>query len=107
MTTQSATGGSSAHVVTAPNVGLLVPREAARLLKVSLSWMAKARMRGDGPPYSRIGRSIRYSEAVLIQWAKSQQRISTSDLSEPPRSTSARQRGMRIRRHQHNLRHQE
>jgi excisionase family DNA binding protein len=62
-----------------PAVVLLTPKEAARLLKVSLSWLAKARMRGDGPPFIKIGRSIRYSEAALIQWMKSQQRLSTSE----------------------------
>jgi hypothetical protein len=41
--------------------------------------MAKARMRGDGPPYICIGRSIRYAEAALIQWMKSRQRLSTSE----------------------------
>ena len=58
---------------------LLTPKEAARLLKVSLSWLAKARMRGDGPPYIRIGRSIRYTEAAVIQWMKGRQRLSTSE----------------------------
>jgi predicted DNA-binding transcriptional regulator AlpA len=56
---------------------LLTPKEAAHRLKVSTSWLAKARMRGDGPPYIRIGRSIRYSEMVLLQWLKSRQRLST------------------------------
>jgi excisionase family DNA binding protein len=60
-------------------VVLLTPKEAARLLKVSLSWLAKARMRGDGPPYIRVGRSIRYTEAALLQWMKSRQRQSTSE----------------------------
>ena len=58
---------------------LLTPTDAARFLKVSLSWLAKARMRGDGPPYVRVGRSIRYSEAALLQWLKSRQRLSTSE----------------------------
>ena len=49
------------------------------VLKVSLSWLAKARMRGDGPPYIQVGRSIRYAEAALIQWMKSRQRSSTSE----------------------------
>jgi excisionase family DNA binding protein len=61
-------------------VALLTPKEAARLLKVSLSWLAKARMRGDGPPFIKVGRSIRYSEAALIQWVKGRQRLSTSEL---------------------------
>jgi predicted DNA-binding transcriptional regulator AlpA len=57
----------------------MTPKEAARWLKVSASWLAKARMRGDGPPYIRIGRSVRYTEAALIQWMKSRQRLSTSE----------------------------
>ena len=58
---------------------LMTPNEAAEILKVSLSWLAKARMRGDGPPYIRVGRSIRYAEAALVQWMKSKQRSSTSE----------------------------
>ena len=58
---------------------LLTAKEAAVRLKVSLSWLAKARMRGDGPPYMCIGRSIRYAEAALIQWMKSRQHLSTSE----------------------------
>ncbi len=58
---------------------LLTPKEAARLLKVSVSWLAKSRMRGDGPPYMKVGRSIRYTEAALLQWMKSRQRLSTSE----------------------------
>jgi predicted DNA-binding transcriptional regulator AlpA len=63
-----------------PIAVLLRPEEAAKFLKVSLSWVAKARVRGDGPPFIRIGRSIRYVEATLIQWTKSQQRLSTGDI---------------------------
>ena len=58
---------------------LLTPKGAAELLKVSLSWLAKARMRGEGPPYIKFGRSVRYSAVVLQAWMKSQQRFSTSD----------------------------
>lgn len=62
-----------------PVVVLLTPKEAAERLKVSLSWLAKARMRGDGPPFIKIGRAIRYSEAALQQWLKSHQHLSTSE----------------------------
>ena len=51
---------------------LLTPQEAAKLLKVSLSWLAKTRMHGDGPPFMNVGRSIRYTETVLLHWIKSQ-----------------------------------
>jgi excisionase family DNA binding protein len=50
----------------------LTPKEAAELLKVSVSWLAKARMRAVGPPFIKIGRCIRYSEAALLEWTKSQ-----------------------------------
>jgi hypothetical protein len=49
------------HVDLSP---LLTAKEAGVLLKVSLSWLAKARMRGDGPPYICVGRSIRYAETA-------------------------------------------
>lgn len=58
---------------------LLTPGDAADALCLSSSWMAKARMRGDGPPFLKIGRSIRYSESALAQWLKSNMRLSTSD----------------------------
>jgi predicted DNA-binding transcriptional regulator AlpA len=58
---------------------LLTAKEAAARLKISYSWLAKARMRGDGPPYIRIGRSIRYTDAATLQWMKSRQRLSTSE----------------------------
>ncbi len=41
---------------------LLSAKEASKLLKLSVSWLAKARMRGDGPPYLQLGRAVRYSE---------------------------------------------
>jgi excisionase family DNA binding protein len=79
MSSQSAlTGAAVAQKTTVATFVLLTPKEAATRLKVSLSWLAKARMRGDGPPYIRIGRSIRYREADLLQWMKSRQRLSTS-----------------------------
>jgi predicted DNA-binding transcriptional regulator AlpA len=80
MTSQSAlVGGSTPSKPAQSILVLLTPKEAARLLKLSTSWLAKSRMRGDGPPYIRMGRSIRYTEAALLQWMKSRQRLSTSE----------------------------
>jgi predicted DNA-binding transcriptional regulator AlpA len=79
MTVNPASTGVPAPQKPTPSIDLLTPKEAAKLLKVSLSWLAKARMRGDGPPYIRIGRSIRYALAALIQWMKGRQRMSTSE----------------------------
>jgi hypothetical protein len=60
-------------------VSVLTPKEAAHILKVSTSYLAKARMSGDGPPFGKYGRSVRYSETGLLQWMKSRQRLSTSE----------------------------
>jgi len=63
-----------------PSIGvLLTPKETAHHLHVSLSWLAKARMRGDGPAYVKLGRSVRYTEPALVQWMKLRQRLSTSE----------------------------
>ena len=58
---------------------LLTPKEAAQFWQVSKSFLAKARMAGTEPPFIKIGRSVRYSEAALYQWMKSRQRLSTSE----------------------------
>jgi predicted DNA-binding transcriptional regulator AlpA len=80
MTSQSSlAGGASPQKPAAPTTTVLTPKEAAKFIKFSLSWLAKARMRGDGPPYVKLGRSIRYTEAGLLQWMKSCQRMSTSE----------------------------
>jgi hypothetical protein len=57
---------------------LLTPKDAANFLRLSPSWLAKARMRGDGPPYVKVGRrSIRYRGDALVQLLKSRARQST------------------------------
>jgi predicted DNA-binding transcriptional regulator AlpA len=53
---------------------LMKPNETAAFLRVSESWLAKARMGDDGPPFIQIGRSIRYSKAALLRWLKSRER---------------------------------
>ena len=58
---------------------LLTPEETADRLRVSLSWLAKSRMQGDGPPYMQFGRSIRYGDRTLVQYTKSRVRLSTSE----------------------------
>jgi hypothetical protein len=73
--------GSNPKSAPEPNVRerMLTPRDAANFLHVSTSWLAKARMRGDGPPYAKFGRSVRYGEGNLVRYAKSCLRHSTSE----------------------------
>jgi excisionase family DNA binding protein len=73
MTSRFSQSNNAIGKSSAATILLLTPKEAAQLLKVSLSWLAKARMRGDGPPFIKIGKSIRYSEAALLQWVRSHQ----------------------------------
>jgi excisionase family DNA binding protein len=64
---------------TASAIRLLTPKEAAERLKVSVSWLAKARISGEGPDYIKIGRSVRYREEDLIEWMKARRRRSTRE----------------------------
>jgi len=73
------TGAAVAQKPPAPTCLLFTPKETATRLRLSTSWLAKARMRGDGPPYIKMGRAIRYNEAAILQWMKSRQRLSTSE----------------------------
>lgn len=47
---------------------LLKPSEAADLLATTPQVLGTWRWRGDGPPYVRVGRSIRYSRRMLDEW---------------------------------------
>jgi predicted DNA-binding transcriptional regulator AlpA len=57
----------------------LLPSEVAELLKVSQSFLAKGRMRDDGPPYHKVGRAVRYTRSEVLAWLKSRGRNSTSE----------------------------
>jgi hypothetical protein len=48
------------HASPAAPEEMLTPKEFAKVAKVSVSLLAKARKRGDGPPFIRVGRSVRY-----------------------------------------------
>jgi predicted DNA-binding transcriptional regulator AlpA len=61
------------------NHRLFKPIEAAHFLGLSQSWLAKLRLSGDGPPYMKVGRRVRYSRADLLKWAQKSLRHSTSE----------------------------
>jgi len=58
---------------------LLHPVQVAKLLGVSLSWLAKSRMNGTGPRFVKIGRAVRYAMSAVQEYIKSRQRLSTSE----------------------------
>jgi predicted DNA-binding transcriptional regulator AlpA len=75
--TSTPSGPSAANRPTTAPI-LLTPKQAARHLNLSESWLAKRRVNGDGPPYVKLGGAVRYAEASLQQWMKGEQRNSTS-----------------------------
>jgi predicted DNA-binding transcriptional regulator AlpA len=58
---------------------LLHPAQVAKLLGVSLSWLAKSRLTGTGPRFIKIGRAVRYALSAVREYIHSRQRNSTSE----------------------------
>ena len=53
--------------------------DAARYVGLTVSTLAKMRLRGDGPPYSKSGpRIVVYAKADLDAWLAASSRRSTS-----------------------------
>jgi hypothetical protein len=57
---------------------LLTTAEVAERLRVSTSFLAKARVTGLGPRFIKIGRSCRYRPTDVENYERSRARISTS-----------------------------
>ena len=53
--------------------------EAARVLGLSESTLAKLRLNGNGPVYCKLGRRVVYRPADLDQWLQSRTARDTSD----------------------------
>lgn len=52
---------------------------ASELIGVSVSSLQKMRMRGDGPPYAKIGPRVRYQPSTLREWVERHVVRSTSE----------------------------
>jgi predicted DNA-binding transcriptional regulator AlpA len=60
---------------------LETPEEVAKRIKRPENWLAKVRCRGLGPPFLKIGGSIRYRRSDVDAWLQSCERHSTADQS--------------------------
>jgi hypothetical protein len=58
---------------------LLTPIEAAAILKVKPNTLAKWRVTGEGPPFIRVGRSVRYRARDIACFIDRRTRHSTSE----------------------------
>jgi Helix-turn-helix domain len=57
----------------------LTAAQAADLLNISKVSLARWRIKGSGPPFSKFGRAVRYERSTLFDWARSRARGSTSE----------------------------
>ncbi len=77
---------------------LLTSKEAAALLRLSESFLAKARMRGDGPRYRKLSRAVRYDRSDLEHWLKASAKTSTAErdrfINSEPDATEKNNRSM-------------
>ena len=56
-----------------------ITEQCAEHLRCSVDWLNAARGRGDGPPFYRLGRAVRYIPNAVEQWARERLVSSTSD----------------------------
>jgi hypothetical protein len=61
---------------------LLTPQQVARAFAVSPSKLAKLRMTGEGPPFVKDGRSVRYPAASTAAHYAARLRRSTSEAAQ-------------------------
>ena len=47
---------------------LLTPKQAAKILQISVPALAVRRVRGTGPPFKKLGKLIRYPWDLLMEW---------------------------------------
>ncbi len=59
--------------------GYVDERGAAEFLGFSVAFFQNLRYRGGGPPYSKIGRQVRYRRRDIEAWAAERVRTSTAD----------------------------
>ncbi|MDF1735169.1 MAG: helix-turn-helix domain-containing protein [Minwuia sp.] len=57
---------------------LLSPKNLAAQEKITKGWLDKARCRGDGPPFYRIGGRIYYRRSEYLAWLEQHRHTSTS-----------------------------
>lgn len=84
--------GGQDRGIPAPHRGYLSPRATAELIDSSVSTLAKWRLRGEGPPYRKIGRKILYCNEEVIAWIDSFRRTNTSQNSLPNYQTREKSR---------------
>lgn len=58
---------------------LWTPDDTARFLRITPDQLSKLRQSGDGPPFTKVGRSVRYIPGEVASWVKGNARTSTKE----------------------------
>jgi predicted DNA-binding transcriptional regulator AlpA len=58
-------------------------RTLAAMTGISISTWNKRRLSGETPPYTKVGKSVRYHLPTVQLWLAARQRRSTSDTAGP------------------------
>lgn len=53
---------------------LLTTKDVAAWFGVSKQWLEINRSKGDGPPFIKLGRMVRYRRDAVLQWLDERQR---------------------------------
>ena len=56
---------------------LWTPPQAAQFLQISQDQLSDLRQRGDGPPFVKVGRFIRYVPGAVATWCTERTQTST------------------------------
>jgi predicted DNA-binding transcriptional regulator AlpA len=59
---------------------VLPASDAARILGLSQSTLAKLRLSGNGPAYCKLGRRVVYQPDDLVEWLAERRRRSTAEM---------------------------
>ena len=59
----------------------LTTAQCAALLGISEQWLEIARVRGDGPPFVKMGRIVRYRRPSVLRWLQENEFQSTAQYS--------------------------
>lgn len=62
----------------------LTAAELAILLHLKEQSLAAMRVRGGGPPFTRVGRAVRYSRSAVAAWLAARTATSTAQLATDP-----------------------
>ena len=58
-------------------------KQVSERYQVSIAWLRKCRMTGNGgPPFRKFGAMVRYAEKDLEEWAEGQKRESTLSVNQ-------------------------